>query len=258
MPEFRINLLRELNFMNEGRNSERAAADLKAQGNTKVYIPKVKWDMSSPRVLAMEFVQVLLLPSHIYLECGTEWYVLWGRQGVKINNIKGIKALPVNPKEVAGIVAQCFAEQVFVHGFCHCDPHPGNLLVRPLPRDHPDRLSITGRLSSMGRWLKRMWTDDVPEPAEVVLLDHGLYRELTPHFREHYGGMWRSMVLMDMDKLLYHCNQMGIGEFAEYMPLIFTQRPIDSQKILGESTTSEVSNDMFLRRTNSRAITLGT
>lgn len=42
-----------------------------------------------------------------------------------------------------------YSEMVFVHGFVHCDPHPGNVLVRKRPD--------TGK-------------------AEIVLLDHGLYQ----------------------------------------------------------------------------------
>ena len=31
---------------------------------------------------------------------------------------------------------RAFAEQIFVTGFIHCDPHPGNVLVRPHPNNH--------------------------------------------------------------------------------------------------------------------------
>ena len=30
---------------------------------------------------------------------------------------------------------RAFAEQIFVTGFIHCDPHPGNVLVRPHPNN---------------------------------------------------------------------------------------------------------------------------
>lgn len=42
-----------------------------------------------------------------------------------------------------------YSEMIFVNGFVHCDPHPGNVLVRKRPD--------TGK-------------------AEIVLLDHGLYQ----------------------------------------------------------------------------------
>ena len=49
--------------------------------------------------------------------------------------------------QVAGKVISVFSHQLFVTGFVHSDPHPGNMFVRSSPRGG----------------------------AEVVLLDHGLY-----------------------------------------------------------------------------------
>lgn len=46
-------------------------------------------------------------------------------------------------------LGKMYSEMIFVNGFVHCDPHPGNILVR--------RHSDTGK-------------------AEIVLLDHGLYQ----------------------------------------------------------------------------------
>ncbi|NP_001353417.1 aarF domain-containing protein kinase 1 isoform f [Homo sapiens] len=48
-------------------------------------------------------------------------------------------------------LGKMYSEMIFVNGFVHCDPHPGNVLVRK----HPG----TGK-------------------AEIVLLDHGLYQDL--------------------------------------------------------------------------------
>ena len=42
----------------------------------------------------------------------------------------------------------------FISGFVHCDPHPGNILVRA-----------------------------VNSKPQIVLLDHGQYRELSEDFR---------------------------------------------------------------------------
>jgi aarF domain-containing kinase len=36
------------------------------------------------------------------------------------------------PREVALLLLEAFSDMVFVHGRVHADPHPGNLLVRPL------------------------------------------------------------------------------------------------------------------------------
>ncbi|KAL2789646.1 aarF domain-containing protein kinase 1 isoform f, partial [Daubentonia madagascariensis] len=47
-------------------------------------------------------------------------------------------------------LGKMYSEMIFVNGFVHCDPHPGNVLVRK----HPG----TGK-------------------AEIILLDHGLYQD---------------------------------------------------------------------------------
>lgn len=51
--------------------------------------------------------------------------------------------------QVSRHLGKMYSEMMFVHGFVHCDPHPGNVLVRKRPD--------TGK-------------------AEIVLLDHGLYQ----------------------------------------------------------------------------------
>ena len=45
--------------------------------------------------------------------------------------VANIVCLPV---QVAKALMDVFAEMIFVHGFVHGDPHPGNVLVSPV--DH--------------------------------------------------------------------------------------------------------------------------
>ena len=47
----------------------------------------------------------------------------------------------------------------------HCDPHSGNVLVRPLKPGS--------------------------SRPQIVLLDHGLYKTLDDEFRIKYAEMWR-------------------------------------------------------------------
>lgn len=41
-----------------------------------------------------------------------------------------------NKKVVMHDLIRAFAEQIFVSGFIHCDPHPGNIFVRPNPNNN--------------------------------------------------------------------------------------------------------------------------
>ena len=38
---------------------------------------------------------------------------------------------------------RAFSDQIFVTGFVHCDPHPGNVFVRPHPENKNKWLNAT-------------------------------------------------------------------------------------------------------------------
>lgn len=49
---------KELDFCNEGKNSERASKDL--EGEKNLYIPKVLWDITSTRILTTGILLIFL------------------------------------------------------------------------------------------------------------------------------------------------------------------------------------------------------
>jgi predicted unusual protein kinase regulating ubiquinone biosynthesis (AarF/ABC1/UbiB family) len=99
----------ELDFIREGRNSERIAENFAAAED--IVVPDVYWDFTTKRVLVMEFVE-----------------------GVKISDREGIAHLGVDTADVAKVLIVAFSEMLLHHGIFHADPHPGNLLVQPGPR----------------------------------------------------------------------------------------------------------------------------
>ncbi len=48
-----------------------------------------------------------------------------------------------------------------------------------------------------------------------VILDHGMYRNLDPAFREAYCRLWQALILQDKDLLQQSANELGIGQYAE-------------------------------------------
>jgi ubiquinone biosynthesis protein len=104
--EFADWTLRELDFRVEGHNAERFAFIFK--DNPHIYIPKIYWDFTTPRVLTMEF-------SH----------------GVKVNDLERMEALGLDAKKLASIGADVLFQQFFIYGFFHADPHPGNFFAMP-------------------------------------------------------------------------------------------------------------------------------
>lgn len=105
LNDLKDNLKQELDFKLEGENTERCAKDLKHL--KYVYVPKVYWNLSSTRVLVMEFIE--------------------GYQIGKVDELikNGFSLYDIDKK-----LFQAFGEQIFSTGFVHADPHPGNVLVR--------------------------------------------------------------------------------------------------------------------------------
>ena len=104
-------------------------------------------------------------------------------------------------REVAGLITSVFNSQIFESGFVHCDPHEANVLVR----EHPNK---------KGR-------------AQLVLVDHGLYRQLDGAFRDSYARLWKGMLLADIDMIRAACASLGVDEMYPLLSAMLTSRPFD-------------------------------
>ena len=107
--EFAATTRAELDFVAEGSNAERFAADF--ADDPSIRIAKVHWDQTTRRVLTLENVAA-----------------------IKIDDLTAIEAAGVSRAAVARKLYDIYLEQVFVNNFLHADPHPGNLFINPLPR----------------------------------------------------------------------------------------------------------------------------
>lgn len=182
LPEFESSLRNELNFNQEAANAERVAAMFAS--NPRVHVPRIHADLSTRRVLVMEFID-----------------------GVKVSDHAGMAAMGVPEPALASTISRVFGDMIHVHGFVHCDPHPGNLFVRVNPT---------------GQW-------------QLVVLDHGMYRRLTPHFRAAYCRLWKALVMRDDDLGRTATRELGL-EAVHYdaLSLALTYRPAASSAGLGK------------------------
>jgi len=98
----------ELDYVQEGRNAEQFR--LQFSSDERVVIPRVYWDYSRGKVLTLEFVG-----------------------GIKITECSVIKASGMDCRLLVSLLVETYAKMIFVHGFFHCDPHPGNIFVREGP-----------------------------------------------------------------------------------------------------------------------------
>nr|XP_054748584.1 uncharacterized aarF domain-containing protein kinase 5-like [Lytechinus pictus] len=182
-------LAKELDFENEGRNSELCSKQLKHLDY--VYVPKVYWNLTNKRILTMEFVN-----------------------GHKVSEKEKLQEDGFSLAEVDEKLIKVFGEQIFHTGFVHADPHPGNVLVRK---------------NKKGK-------------AELVVLDHGLYEEVTPKIRIAFGQYWRAIILKNEQAMIQHANELGIEEYLLFAMMLI-QRPLNMKAKRGSHLTFNLSNE---------------
>ncbi|GBP91878.1 Uncharacterized aarF domain-containing protein kinase 1 [Eumeta japonica] len=177
VDETKKNIAKELNFINEGKNAEKVANVFK--NYTWLKVPKIFWNYSTDRVLVMEYVD-----------------------GGLINDIDYIKRHNIDCYDLSRKIGDLYSHMIFVVGFVHSDPHPGNILVKKAPKD---------------------------KDVTVYLLDHGLYANLTDKFRYHYSNLWLSIISRDRDKMRVHAEQLGIrNELYGLFACMVAGRPWDT------------------------------
>ncbi|CAC5374091.1 ADCK [Mytilus coruscus] len=136
-------------------------------------IPKIYWDLSSERVLTMEFCE-----------------------GGKVDNREYMKQHKISVDEVSRDLGKLYSEMIFVHGYVHCDPHPGNVLVNKTADGN----------------------------TEIVLLDHGIYQSLTDEFRVNYCKLWTSLIKADLEGIKKYSTAMNAGDMYPLFACMLTAR----------------------------------
>ncbi|KAL0452736.1 UNVERIFIED_CONTAM: putative ABC1 protein [Sesamum latifolium] len=172
VDEVHESLPKELDFLIEAKNSIKCMDNFRKLSPhiaEYVYAPKVHWNLSTSKLLVMEFID-----------------------GVQVNDCRAIEKLGIRPSDVSTLLSQAFAEMMFKHGFVHCDPHAANVLVRPLP---------SGSRSIFGK-----------KKPQLVLLDHGLYKELDSSMRINYASLWKGLVFSDANAIKENSVKIGAGE----------------------------------------------
>ncbi|HSN76344.1 MAG TPA: AarF/UbiB family protein [Anaerolineae bacterium] len=104
VDEFGSNAIRELDYTGEAYNAFRLTQNM--AGISGVRIPKVYPDLSTDKVLTLEFIR-----------------------GVKISNLEAIDQAGLDREMLAKNALRAIVKQLLIDGFFHADPHPGNVLV---------------------------------------------------------------------------------------------------------------------------------
>ncbi|KAI0268807.1 ABC1 family-domain-containing protein [Gloeopeniophorella convolvens] len=143
--EMRENLPKELDFTNEARNAQKAMRNFENM-RTSLYIPEVI--SAEKRVLIMEFIE-----------------------GARVDDLEYLATHNIDRNKVSLELSRIFSQMVYLDGWFHADPHPGNLLIRP-----------------------RQPVSRSPYNFEIVLLDHGLYFDLDRTLRINYSKLWLALI----------------------------------------------------------------
>ncbi|KAJ5610308.1 hypothetical protein N7510_007027 [Penicillium lagena] len=193
--EMDLSLPVELDFRMEGENATRASEYFKKHSDAPLVIPEVMW--SQKRILVMEFIA-----------------------GRRPDDLEFLDANNIDRDEVSAALAHIFNEMIFGdEAPLHCDPHGGNIAIRPNPnRKHPN--------------------------FDIILYDHGLYRNIDRELRRNYAKLWLAVIDADVPRMREYAYKVA-GVTDEQFPLfasaitgrdysVLTKKNVVSSRTAGE------------------------
>ncbi|MGF1538488.1 MAG: ABC1 kinase family protein, partial [Elainellaceae cyanobacterium] len=104
VDEFGIKLFEEVDYLHEGQNAEKFAANF--EGDPEVKVPKIHWPYCSTHVLTLEWID-----------------------GFKLTDTERIQQADLDTNTLIEVGVTAGLRQLLEHGFFHADPHPGNLFA---------------------------------------------------------------------------------------------------------------------------------
>jgi len=192
LPEFEATMRAELSFKQEARNAARVR-DMAAR-DPRFHVPRVHGALSTDRLLVQEFIEGETLAAAL-------------RPG---GLLEGAPA--AEKRALAAAVTDFFAQQLFVDGFVHCDPHPGNVMVR--------------RAAGGGFTLS--------------FIDWGMVRRLSPRFRRLHCDLWVALLSRDARATAAATAALGLQKGDEdALSLMLTFRRAAGRGALGAALSPE-------------------
>jgi ubiquinone biosynthesis protein len=182
VAEFRRVVRRELDFAREARNLEQFARNF--AGNMHVRIPRLYPDLSTSRVLTMEWLD-----------------------GAKLCDPVARQMPTTDLRKVTRHGADMYLEMIFHHGFYHADPHAGNLVV--LPGD------VIGLLDfgMVGRLDEQLREDIEDMLASIVTQDSQQLTSLVMRLGAAPPGLDEPALSVDLSEFVVHYANQPIESF---------------------------------------------
>ncbi|CAK7270561.1 hypothetical protein SEPCBS57363_004165 [Sporothrix epigloea] len=176
--EMALSLPQELDFALEGKNAQRTKAHFAGIPQLPLIVPDVIWGQERILVMAREV-------------------------GHRLDDLTYLDANGIDRDEVSAALAHIFNEMIFGDGApLHCDPHGGNLAVRARPTPG----------SLLTRWLRSL-PGRSHHNFDIILYDHGLYRDIPLDLRRSYAKMWLAVLNGDMKSMQQYAHEVaGVDE----------------------------------------------
>lgn len=207
VEEFARTLEKELDYTIEAAHTERFA--MQFIDDTTVYVPKIYREATTSRVLTMEYVS-----------------------GIKASEIARLDEAGFDRREIARRGFDLIMKQVFVHGFFHADPHPGNIFI--LPGNVICYLDF-GMMGRIGRKSRENFADlimNIVQRDEVKVTDalvrltisdeepnhNALERDVAEFIDQHF---YRPLKELDLGKLLHQLLEMAARHRLTVPPDLF-------------------------------------
>ncbi|BAC89409.1 ABC1 kinase family protein [Gloeobacter violaceus] len=185
--EFAASLLGELDFTREGKNTDSLRASLKGSpwfDSNRVVVPSVYWEHTTQRVLVLEWIEgkpILGLP------------------------------LPEKAPELADLTVRTFFQQIYVDGFFHADPHPGNLFRLQPPDGAPLRLALLdcGMVGTLDPRTQQLLTEQL---LAIVQEDPQRFAQLTLDLGQAVDNVNFARLQGEFDRLLRQYYNRSLAE----------------------------------------------
>jgi ubiquinone biosynthesis protein len=220
VEEFARTLEKELDYRLEAAHMERFAIQFTSDIN--VYVPKVYREATTTRVLTMEYIQ-----------------------GIKATEIERLEREGLDRQEIARRGFDLIMKQVFVDGFFHGDPHPGNIFV--LPNNVICYLDF-GMMGRIDRESRENFSDlvmsivrrDEAKATEVLLRitisdeepDHKILERDVAEFIDRY--FYRPLKELELGRLLHQLLEMLARHRLRVPPDLFLMiKALSTVEVLG-------------------------
>lgn len=118
--------------------------------------------------------------------------------GKRLDDLQWLDSNGISRDEVSAALARIFNEMVFGKDApLHCDPHGGNIAIR---------------LADPSKRKRRKGD------FEIILYDHGLYRDIPTHLRRSYAKLWLAVIDGNESKMRRYAGEVA-GVTDEQFPL---------------------------------------